>query len=126
MSTSPYSVDLREKVINFIEDGNSQVLASKIFKISKAAINRWCVKYRSTGIITPKKRLGAKPSIDVFSFVKYVQENANLTSEEIGKHFGMSASGSRYWLKKLGYSYKKKLFPMWRQTKKSEINIKKI
>ena len=31
MSTSPYSQDLREKVINYIEKGNSQESAARIF-----------------------------------------------------------------------------------------------
>jgi hypothetical protein len=33
------------------------------------------------------------------------------------KHFDMTASGALYWLRKLGYNYKKKTSPMWKQTK---------
>ncbi len=40
MSTSPYSRDLREKVINYIEKGNSQRSAAKIFDIHENTISR--------------------------------------------------------------------------------------
>ena len=43
----------------------------------------------------------------------------------MGEHFKMSGAGAHYWLKKLGYSYKKKPSPMWKQVKKSGKDIKK-
>tara|TARA_B110000503_G_scaffold135233_1_gene215460 strand:+ start:305 stop:1024 length:720 start_codon:yes stop_codon:yes gene_type:complete len=49
-----------------------------------------------------------KPKIKKDDFVSYVNNNPNATSEDIGKAFNISASGARYWLRKLGYSYKKK------------------
>ena len=33
-----YSIDLRKKVISFIEEGNSQLLATKLFKLNKATV----------------------------------------------------------------------------------------
>ena len=44
----------------------------------------------------------------------------------MGKHFGMSASGTHYWLKKFGYKYKKKASPMWKPANPKEANIKKV
>lgn len=37
-----YSIDLRKKVIEFIEQGNTQKLACEIFNLNKATVNRWC------------------------------------------------------------------------------------
>jgi len=42
----------------------------------------------------------------------------------MGEYFGMTAGGALYWLKKLGFSYKKKTLPMWKLAKKSEKSIK--
>ena len=55
MSTSPYSLDLREKVIKYLELGNSQQSASKIFMLNPSTINRWWLRYKREGN-TPQER----------------------------------------------------------------------
>ncbi|WP_162147069.1 IS630 transposase-related protein [Holospora obtusa] len=40
MSTRPYRIDSREKVINFIKAGNNPKEASRVFGINKMTINR--------------------------------------------------------------------------------------
>jgi transposase len=118
--TPTYGIDLRKKVIKFLESGNSQRLASKVFDISKTTVNNWYTRYKKEGHYTPKKRPGAKPKIDHVQFVDYITQNPNATTFEIGKEFGMTYGGAHYWLKKLGFSYKKKTLPTWRRIKKSE------
>lgn len=122
---SQYSLDLRQKVIKFVHAGNTQRSASKVFNLSKGTVNAWCLRYKSEGHCCARKHLGAAPSIEKESFIKYITENPNARSEDIGKEFGISASGARYWLRRVGFSYKKKPSPTWKQSKKSEINIKK-
>ena len=41
-----------------------------------------------------------------------VNNNPNFILMEMGQHFGMSAPGALYWLRKLGFSYKKKPSPI--------------
>jgi len=125
MSTSPYSRDLREKVIKFIKAGNSQKEASLVFGINKMTINRWHLRYKSEGHCLPKIRLGAKPRIEKELFIQYVNNHPDARSEDIAREFDMSASGARYWLKQAGFSYKKKPSPMWKQVKKNEMPTKK-
>lgn len=110
MSTSPYSIDLREKVIKYLEAGNSQRSASKVFQLSPTTVNTWHVRYKKEGHYQARKRIGAKPSIERDNFIKYVEENPNTKTEDIGKKFGISASGVRYWLRQLGFSYKENLY----------------
>jgi len=123
MSTNPYSIDLRTKVIKFIEEGNSQRLASKVFSLSKTTINAWHVRYKSEGHYRARKRIGAKASIDVKEFERYVREHPNKKASDIGKRFNLSTTGTRYWLKKLRFSYKKKPLPTWKQIKRKEKTI---
>ena len=47
-----------------------------------------------------------------------------MTLKKAFQEFGVSIFTISYWLKILGYSYKKKTFPMWKQMKKSEVSIK--
>ena len=123
MSTSPYSLDLRERVIKYLEDGNSQRAAATIFKLSKTTVSTWYVRYKSQQSYAPKQRLGSKPSIEIDNFTKYVEDNPNSTAFDLGKQFGISAAGARYWLNKLNFSYKKKPSPMWKQIKKNESSM---
>jgi transposase len=53
-----------------------------------------------------------------------IAEYPDAYSYERAKRFGVSIFTISYWLKKLGYSYKKKSSPMWKQTKIKEKNIK--
>jgi transposase len=126
MSTSPYSLDLRKKVIEFLNAGNSQRLASQVFNISKTTVNSWHVRYKKEGNYDAKLRIGAKPKIKIEEFKEYVQSHQNATSSDIGKRFNMSKRGAHYWLTKLKFSYKKKPSPTWKQTKSAEIFTKKL
>jgi len=71
-------------------------------------------------------RVGKKPKVTEIELKKYIETNPNFKTSQMGKHFGMSNVGALYWLRKLGYSYKKKPFPMWKQVKKRENNTKKL
>lgn len=118
-----YSLDFRNKVIEFLKRGNTQKLASEIFNISKMTVNAWNARYRKEGTCAAKKIPGAKPKINTEEFIEYVEANPNMRSRDIGKKFNMTDGGALYWLKKLGFRYKKKPLPTWKPTKKSEKNI---
>ena len=122
MSTSPYSLDLRERVIKFIESGNSQVKAAGTFSLNLSTVNRWYLRYKREGNCNPRKRLGAKSSIDQRLLEAYILEHPDAKLKTIAEQFGISIWGIYYWLKKLGFSYKKKPSPMWRLVKRSDLN----
>lgn len=110
MSTSPYSKDLREKVINFLKLGRSQTEASIVFGINRMTVNKWHLRYKNEGHYLPKVRLGAKSNIEPESFIEYVKNHPDSRSEDIAREFSISASGARYWLRRFGFSYKKSLY----------------
>lgn len=109
MSTSPYSQDLRSKVIKFVELGNSQRLAARIYDLNPSTISRWWLRYKREGHYNPRIRMGKKPSVSEKELQRYIEINPNFKTHEMGKYFGMSSVGALYWLRKLGYSYKKTL-----------------
>lgn len=126
MSTSPYSIDLRKKVISYIESGKSQESASRVFALNPSTVNRWWLRYKREGHYNARPRIGKKPRVTSEEIKCYVSSTPDFTSEKMGKYFGMSASGARYWLRKLGYSYKKKTSPTWKRAKKREGDIEKV
>ncbi len=64
MSTSPYSIYLREKVIKYLEAGNSQRSASRVFQLSPTTVNTWHVRYKKEGHYQARKYKGAKPIVN--------------------------------------------------------------
>ena len=122
--TKSYSEYLRKKVIEYLIEGNSYEKASKLFKISVSAIGRWYRKYKKEGNYVAKKRGGSKRKIDLELLQHYVNTNENMTLKAASKIFKVSIFTISHWLKRLGYSYKKKTSPTWKQMKKNEINTK--
>jgi transposase len=120
MTTSPYSLDLRERVIKFIKSGNTQVLAASVFALNLSRVNKWYLRYQREGNCLPRKRLGAKSKLDQEALVNYISSNPDTKLKDLSKKFGLSIWGIYYWLCKLGFSYKKKPLPMWKQARKSD------
>ena len=105
MTRDEYNVILKKKVINFLAAGYSQRLAGEVFKMSTTTINKINTEYKKIGTIPFKKNFGARPSINLEIFKQYVRKNPSLNAKKIAHYFDMSASGARYWLKKLGFYY---------------------
>jgi transposase len=116
MSTSPYSKDLRQKVITYIEKGNSQKSASEVFSIHRNTINRWWLRYKESGIILAKPRHGLKSKLDLKDLALFVDNNSDCRLTDIGKKFNITTAWASMLLKKMGYSYKKKRLPIWKRT----------
>jgi transposase len=108
MSTSPYSQDLREKVINYLLKGNSQSQASKVFGLHENTINRWWVRYHKEGSYAARKRLGRPSKVDQAKLVQTIQANPSMSLKELGVNFNISGWHASRILKRLGFSYKKK------------------
>jgi transposase len=118
MSTSPYSQDLREKVIKYLEQGKSKKEASEVYGLHRNTVSRWYNRYKKEGVVESRKRVGAKARLDKEKFILYVEANPDSSLSEMGKHFNISGAWASIMLKKLGYSYKKKPLPMWKRVKK--------
>lgn len=115
--TRSYSEDLRSRVIEYLDAGSNYEEVSKIFKISVSSIGRWYRRYKNEGNYDAKTRGGSKKRIDLNGLEEYVRTNENMRLKQAAKHFNVSNFTISYWLRRLGYSYKKKTFPTWRQTK---------
>ena len=120
MSTKAYSKDLRTRVIGYIEEGNTQRAASKLFSVSKSGVSGWWNRYINEGSLASKPRLGSKGKVDQKDLENYVKTYPNQKLSEIGEAYNVSGVAIWKRLKKLGFSYKKKRLPMWKQMKKNE------
>jgi transposase len=118
-----YSIDLREKVIQFIQSGKTQVEAAKTFRINKSTIRDWLLRLKKEGSLKSKPNHGSKPKINVNELIKCVTNNPNLRLIDLKEIFKISTVSLHKWLKKLGFVYKKKSLPMWKQMKIKDKNI---
>jgi transposase len=103
-----YSVDLRNKVIAFLEKTPDTQKASQIFQIGTATIYRWVSQKKKKGTLEPKRRAYAYKRIDDQKLIKYVEDNPDHFLFEIGKHFNLTPQAIFYALRRLKITRKKK------------------
>jgi transposase len=126
MSTSPYSNDLRKKVINYLEKGKTKKEASEVFGVHRNTVSRWKMRYCQEGSYEARKRSGYKSKLDYNRIELFVKDNADTKLSIIGAQFGISKGHAGLILKKLGFSYKKKPSPTWKQNRRNERHTKKL
>ena len=124
MSTSPYTLDLREKVIKYLQKGHTQKACAEVFSLHLSTVQRWWARYSAEGHFKPRKRLGSKGKVDPQALIDYVKIYPEKTLKQIGAHFDVTDVSIFNRLKKLGFSYKKKPSPMRKQVKRNAKLIK--
>jgi transposase len=125
---SSLSVDLRERVIKAIDEGMRKNTAANVFKVSRRAIYKWLDLRNETKSLSPRSgyQKGHNPKIqDLDKFKAFVEKNKHCTVEKmilVWKDLtGVSISGpimGKY-LKRIGYSFKKKRSDTLKQAPKS-------
>lgn len=112
---SPYSYDLRTKVLEAIDDGMGKTRASKIFKISRNTINGWLSRRNETGDYRAKegyqKGYGGKIQ-DLEKFQEFAREHGSQTQKEMAEAWPESISDVTLGkaLKKINFTRKKNLW----------------
>lgn len=104
-----YSIDLREKAVQSLNDQENPKQVARNFKISLATVYRWKNKIK-TGNLDPKKRADYTTKVSRDSVVEYVLKNPDYTLYEIGTNFNITASTVHKYLTKMNFTYKKKYF----------------
>ena len=121
--TKAYSLDLRRRVIKYVETGNSYAAAERLYDVSRETTRKWHIRQKTEGHCNQKPRPGKKGRIVRREFEKYVEEHPGATLVQIGSYFKMTARSAHYYMRKYGYSYKKKSPAIWKRLKESEENI---
>ena len=103
-----YSIDLRKRVIEYIEEGNNYISASNRYKISRETVRKWYIRYRTEGHYNEKPRKGKKSRIIRSEFENYVKTHSGATLAQIGSHFKMTGRSVHYYMQKFSFAYKKR------------------
>jgi putative transposase len=117
-----YSVDLREKVVSYIEEGGKKSVASKLFKIARSTINEWFLRKKEKGSLNPNE-YPRQSEIDEAELIKHIKLNTDTTQKECALKFKITQSGISRAFKRLKITRKKSQLYIKSVTKKSVKNL---
>lgn len=103
-----YSVDLRERVLKFLEKNDDKKVASSLFEVGIASIYRWIRQKNTRGNLEPLRREYAYKKIDYELLKKYTEANPDQFLFEIAEQFSVTPQAIFYALKKLKITRKKR------------------
>ena len=101
-----YSLDLRKRVIKYVEDGGTQEEAASIFNVSPKTVTNWVRKKRD-GDLSPKTRLAKPRKINYDSLRKYIEKHPDAYLREIAEELGVTLQAVFYACKRLHITLKK-------------------
>ena len=102
-----YSVDLRERVIAYLKEGNSQEETSIIFRVGVSTIKRWLALISETGSLE-KRPLERSPRIfDSEKLNTYIEENPDVLLKDVAAKFNGSITGAFHALNREKLTLKK-------------------
>jgi transposase len=100
----PYSLDLRERVVEAVGAGSSCREAARLFRVSVSTVVKWAQRWRSTGSVAAKAMGGDNSSRlrgeDARWLLALVASEPDLTLEEIRKRLqarGISVGYGTVW-----------------------------
>ena len=119
-----YSVDLRERVIAYIEQGGKKVNASILFNVSRPTIDKWVQLKQKTGSLKP---LPLAPrswrKINPEFLLSYINESPDKILNEYAEHFNVSNSGIWRSLHRNNFTRKKRQISIRNDVRKNDLNI---
>jgi putative transposase len=103
-----YSTDLREKVIEYIEEGNPLTEACRIFKVSRQTLYQWRKLKEIKGSVERQAYKHGAIKLNDQEFIKFVKANPDLYLKDYAAKFDVTPSGIWRAFKRLGITFKKK------------------
>ena len=100
--SKPYSLDLRERVVEFVEAGASRHEAAECFVVSVSSAIRWMQRRMRFGSVAAKPSGGSTSPLEAHApwLLKLIAEHPDLTLDEIvlAMHqHGLAGSRSAIW-----------------------------
>ena len=100
-----HSLDLRIRVIDYIENGGGILSAARIYKVGRSTIYRWLARED----LKPIKLVRRKRKLDWKLLEQDVKENPDLRLCDRAQKFGVNISSIGYALRQMKITQKKRL-----------------
>ena len=101
-----YSLDLRERIIRYVQNGGTPKDAARHFNVGRSTVFRY-LKADREGALRPKTSWGRWRKLDPEKLAAHVREHPDDTLAEMGEVFGVSVTCLWTALKKLKITLKK-------------------
>jgi len=101
-----YALDLRERVVKFIQGGGSKAEAARRFDLARSSVYRYLVAAQK-GALAPKKSWGHWRKLDPQKLQAHVKKHPDATLKELQQVFGVSHHAVWVRLGQLGFTLKK-------------------
>jgi transposase len=101
-----YGLDLRERIVNFVNAGGSKVEAAKRFGVARKTVYNYLTLVQA-GALTPKESWGSWKKFEPAKVRAYVAKHPEATLWEIGRAFRGTDVGALSALRLLGITLKK-------------------
>ena len=112
-----YSIDLRERVLAYLEKNNNKTVACQLFNIGRTTLYSWIKQKKEKGHLFPSKRKTTYRKINEESLKEYMQTHPDDFLSEIAEHFSVTPQAIFYALKRLKITFKKK-YPISRKKRR--------
>lgn len=99
-----YSLDLRRRVVEFVEQGGSKAEASRVYRVSIWCVYDWCKRSDLRPKQLPERR---KRKLDWEALRRHVQEHPDALLRERAEHFRVHINAIWYALKEIELTHKK-------------------
>jgi transposase len=103
-----YSIDLRERVIDYVKQGNTHKKTSEVFNVGTATIERWLVLLKETGSLEKRPLNRTAPKFESEKLHAYIEENSDALLKDVAEHFGGSITGAFHALEREKLTLKKR------------------
>ncbi|HAT7073853.1 TPA: hypothetical protein JAN90_14025 [Legionella pneumophila] len=101
-------IEIRERVLAYIEEGGLIKAACQLFGVSRSSIQRWRLRKAVVGVLSPVERTNAPYKIDDEALKRYIETHPDAHLNELASHFGLTPSGIWRALKRLKITRKKR------------------
>lgn len=98
-----YSLDLRQRVVDYVEQGNSVPEAIAVFQVSKATVYRW----RNRSSLAPTVVKTRRRKLDKAALQQHVRDYPEARLIDRARDFAVDPSAISYAFKRWGITVKK-------------------
>ena len=102
-----YDIKFRQRVIEYMDEGNSYRKTAEVFKVSLSTLQKWKSWLKETGTLEAKVRKRTWRKIEPQRLKKYVEEHPDAYLKEMAEEFGCSDVAILKALRRLKISRKK-------------------
>ena len=101
-----YSLDLRTRIVEFIQSGGTKTDAARRFKVVRQTVHRY-LNAQKKGCLAPKPQPGRKKTFKDETLRKAVKKHPDATLAEHGKSLGVTHAAVWKRLRQLALTLKK-------------------